>query len=217
MKKLFTIVEGLFAMLSIQAQSDFPIQFADKDGNIIDHETTLVLTEFESDAFGDIQMPTNLYVKNMTNESIQIGGVYTIQTLDNGVFQTCFPENCVAKTETGTFETSSGTLSANGLKNMQTEWLPTGNGKCVVVYQLVTYKKMAFTNDWSIDEYGPTVTLDFTFNTTGIQSTEANKRIRSITYYDLTGQKVSKPKHGVYLKKTIFQDGTSTTRKKLFR
>ena len=46
MKKLFTLFWGLLSALSIQAQSDFPIQFADKDGNIIDNEATLVLTEY---------------------------------------------------------------------------------------------------------------------------------------------------------------------------
>lgn len=217
MKKLFMLFWGILAALNIQAQSDFPVQFADKDGNIIDSETTLTLTEYESDAFGSIEMPTNLYVKNMTDESIQIGGVYTIQTLDNGIFQTCFPNNCVVKSETGTFETGTGAINAGELKNMQTEWMPTENGRCVVVYQLVTYKKNTFNDEWSKDQYGPTITLDFTLNTTGIRSADINKKIRSITYYDLTGQKVSKPKHGVYLKKTVYQDGTSTTRKKLFR
>jgi len=173
MKKLFTLFWGLLSALNIQAQSDFPIQFADKDGNIIDNEATLVLTEYESDAFGNIQMPTNLYVKNLTNESIQIGGIYNIQTLDNGIFQTCFPENCVAMSKTGTFETGSGSLGADGLKNMQTEWLPTENGKCVVAYQLVTYKKSSYNNDWIIDQYGPTITLDFTFDTTGTSSADS--------------------------------------------
>lgn len=166
MKKFLTLFWGLIAALSIQAQSDFPIQFADKDGNIIEGGTTLEIKDYETDAFGTTQMPTNLYVKNITNESIQIGGVYTIKMLDNGFFQTCFPDNCVAKAETGTFETSSGALGAGELKNMQTEWLPIAHGKCVVDYQLVTYRQNALTNDWSIDQYGPTITISFSYNTT---------------------------------------------------
>ena len=118
MKKLFTLFWGLLTVLGLQAQSEFPVQYADKDGNIIENGSTLVLTEYEADAFGSIEMPTNLYVKNMTSESVQIGGIYTIETLDNGRFQTCFPENCVTQDKPGTYETKSGAVGADELKNM---------------------------------------------------------------------------------------------------
>jgi hypothetical protein len=215
MKKLFTFFWGLLTVIGLQAQSEFPVQFADKDGNTFDDGSTLVLTEYEADAFGSIEMPTNLYVKNMTTESVQIGGIYTIETLDNGLFQTCFPENCVAQERTGTFETKSGTLGADELKNMQTEWMPMDNGKCVVTYQLVTYKQNTLTKEWSIDQHGPTITLDFTLIMNDIRT--AGTKVVSITYYDLTGQKTNRPKHGVYLQKIVYQDGSSKTLKKLFR
>ena len=44
MKKIFTLFMGLVAALAAQAQSDFPLQFADKDGNIIADGTVLNLT-----------------------------------------------------------------------------------------------------------------------------------------------------------------------------
>lgn len=217
MKKLFTLFWGLLTVLGLQAQSEFPVQYADKDGNIIENGSTLVLTEYEADAFGSIEMPTNLYVKNMTSESVQIGGIYTIETLDNGRFQTCFPENCVAQDKPGTYETKSGAVGADELKNMQTEWMPSGNGKCVVTYQLVTYKQNTITKEWSIDQQGPTITLDFTLTMTDIRTAGIGSKVVSVTYYDLTGQKTSHPKHGVYLQKTVYQDGSSKTHKKLFR
>ena len=64
MKKIFTFFLGLVAALIVQAQSDFPLQFADKDGNIIADGTVLNLTTAESDDFGDVLMSTNLFVKN---------------------------------------------------------------------------------------------------------------------------------------------------------
>ena len=77
MKKLFTLCIGLVAALAIQAQSDFPLQFADKDGNIIADGTTLDITAYETDDFGDVQMPSGLYVKNTSGEAVQGGGEYT--------------------------------------------------------------------------------------------------------------------------------------------
>jgi len=216
MKKLLTLFWGLLIALDIQAQSEFPVQFTDKNGNIIENGSTLVLTDYVTDAFGSIEMPTNLYVKNMTTESVQIGGIYEIQTLDNGRFQTCFPENCVAQDKPGTYETYSGAIGADEQKNMQTEWMPSGNGKCVVVYQLVTYKQNTLTKEWSIDQEGPTITLDFTLDMTGISAAANTPKIVSVTYYDLTGQKTNRPKHGMYLQKTVYLDGSSKTRKKLF-
>ena len=44
MKKFFTLCCGLFAALAIQAQNDFPLQFADKNGNVITDGTTLNIT-----------------------------------------------------------------------------------------------------------------------------------------------------------------------------
>ena len=217
MKKLLTLFWGLLTVLGLQAQSEFPVQYADKDGNIIENGTTLVLTEYVTDAFGSIEMPTNLYVKNMTSESVQIGGIYTVETLDNGHFQTCFPENCVAQEQTGTYETKNGALGAEELKNMQTEWIPSENGRCVVTYQLVTYEQNGLTKEWSIDRHGPTITLDFTLDMTGISAAGTASKVVSVTYFDLTGQKTCRPKRGVYLQKIVYQDGTSKTRKKLFR
>ena len=50
MKKIFTFFLGLIAALGTQAQSDFPLQFADKNGNIFEDGTVLNLTEAEAKA-----------------------------------------------------------------------------------------------------------------------------------------------------------------------
>ena len=208
MKKFFTLCIGLLAVLAVQAQSDFPLQFADKDGNIIADGTVLNLTTAEMDDFGDVQMPSGLYVKNTTNADVQGGGAYTITSLSNGAFQTCFPTNCVSNNKAGSYETSNGTIAAGELKSMQTEWLPTDNGTCVVTYQLVTYKQNVITKKWNKDKFGPTITLKFTYGTSGIGNATNDKNIRQVEYFNLTGRRVQAPVHGVYIVRKTYTDGT---------
>jgi hypothetical protein len=93
---------------------------------------------------------------------------------------------------------------------MATEWLPKGEGSCTVAYTLVTYKQNAITKKWMKDQEGPTITLKFTYGTTGIKAGKTSKTISSVVYYDLTGKKIKQPVSGVYLTKTIYADGTMT-------
>ena len=216
MKKIFTLLMGLVATLAIQAQSDFPLQFADKDGNIIADGTVLNLTTAVVD-FDDVLMPSGLYVKNTTGAEVQVGGAYTITTLSNGSFQTCFPANCVSNNKTGSYETSNGAINAGELKSMQTEWLPVSEGTCVVSYTLVTYKQNVITKQWQKDKTGPTVTLNFTYNPTGINGAVNNKAVRNVEYYNLTGRRVQAPVHGTYIVKMTYADGTTTCKKRLYK
>ena len=202
MKKFFTLCMGLIAALAMQAQSDFPLQFADKDGNIIADGTTLNITTYEADDFGGVQMPSGLYVKNISNEKVQGGGEYTIQSISNGAFQTCFPNNCVSKESVGTYTTGNGEFAAGVPKNMMTEWLPMADGSCQVVYQLVVFNQNPLTKEWSKDtsKIGPTVTLNFTYSTAGISIVEAGNDTKGkAAYYDLSGRRIEKPAKGLYI------------------
>lgn len=196
MKKFFTLCCGLFAALAIQAQNDFPLQFADKNGNVITDGTTLNITEAEDDGFGEILMPSGLYVKNTSNEEVQCAGSFEIKLMSNGAFQSCFPSNCMQASNVGSYTTQNGAIGAGDLKTMQTEWLPTAEGTCTVVYQLLTYKQNVITKKWNIDKYGPTVTLNFVYGTSGINSTRVSK---PDTYYDLMGRRVATPAKGLYI------------------
>lgn len=214
MKKLFTLCMGLVLALTLQAQNDCPLQFADKDGNIIADGTTLNISEVEEDDFGSVLMPSGLYVKNTSEADVHCSGVYTVQSISNGGFQTCFPENCLApNTKAGQYNTQEGTIKAGVLKSMQTEWLPEAEGKCVVTYQIITYRKNPITQQWTQDKQGPTVTLNFTYTTTAIGQTKSAKAVRSVAYYNLTGRRVQTPAKGIYIVKTTYQDGTVTSRK----
>ena len=215
MKKLFTLCIGLIAAFAVKAQSDFPLQFADKDGNIIADGTTLNITAYETNDFGEVMMPSGLFVKNTSGQAVQGGGEYTIQTIENGDFQTCFPVNCIRKTGTGTFETGDGAFAAGELKDMQTEWFPSAEGNCVVVYRLITFKQNPITKKWMRDANGPTVTLNFTYSTSGISSATTEKQVSQVEYYNLVGRQVQQPITGVCLVKTTYTDGSVTTRKQL--
>ena len=204
MKKIFTLCLGLLAGLAVQAQNDFPLQFVDKDGQIIPNGTELDITEYEEDElFGDILMPTNVWVKNISDETVQGGGSYTIQKIDNGSFQTCFPSNCMRQMFTGTYSTGNDAFMPGQLRDMQTEWFPDGEGMCVVTYQLQTYRQNPFTQKWMPDADGPTITLNYFYGTTGINEIKNEKlKIKNGdgSWYDLLGRPVQgRPSSGVFI------------------
>lgn len=216
MKRIYTLCLGLMAVLAIQAQNDFPIQFADKDGNIIADGTTLTITEIEDDGLGSLLMPSGLYVKNTTNAAVCCAGSFTIQSMSNGAFQSCFPSNCMQTSDTGSYTTENGLLDAGALKSMMTEWLPVAEGTCTVVYQLVTYKENPLTHQWSKDQEGPSITLNFNYDTSGVIAAAATKSACSVTYYSLTGRKVPAPTHGMYIR-TIRANGKTVCDKVLIK
>ena len=212
MKKFFTLCLGLMAALATQAQNEFPVQFADKDGNIIADGTTLEITESEDDGF-EILMPSGLYAKNTSSESVHCAGVFTVQKMDNGTFQSCFPGNCMQAPKLGYYTTQDGDVAGNELKNMQTEWLPASEGSCTVVYQLISYKQNAVTKKWNKDKEGPKITLNFTYNTTHVATAKNGKAIDSTQYFDLQGRRIAKPTTGIFVKKTVYADGSVTVQK----
>ncbi len=212
-----TIANASKALVSEPAPA-FPLQFALSDGTIVADGTTLTLNEVEDDGFGGIQVPSHLYVKNVSGETVQGGGAYKIETLANGTLQTCFPVNCVQNHRTGTYNTGSAAFAPGELKDMQTEWLPESDGTCVVVYQLVTFEQNPITQKWVEAELGPKVTLKFSYGTNAIgQTTPSAKAVREVTYYDIQGRSIGQPAHGIFLRKTSFADGTSLTQKVLVR
>ncbi len=214
MKKFITLCLGLFAALSVQAQADFAVQFCDKDGNIIADGTTLNLTEAVVDDWGEVQMPTGLSVKNYSDAEVRVGGIYTIKSISSGSFQSCPFGSCMKKDEAGEYETTNGTLAAGATDNLMSEWFPEAPGTCEVTYQLFTYKQNAITGGWNKDQAGPTITLKFNYTgTSGVSSAKAGKAVSSVEFYNLTGRRVAKPAHGVFVKTVRYADGKSVTRK----
>ena len=199
MKNIFTLCMCLLASLVIQAQNDFPLQFVDKDGNIIPDGTELDITEFEIDEiFGDILMPTNVWVKNISDETVYGGGNYIIKTISNGSFQTCFPSNCMRQSSEGTYSTGKDAFQPAQLKDMQTEWFPESDGICVVTYQLQTFMKLG--TNYILNGDGPTITLNYYYGTTGIGKINAQcSMVNGQSVYDLLGRQVQRTSSGMYI------------------
>ena len=217
MKKFFTLTLSLLFALTAAAQAtDTSVQFSDKDGNIIADGTTLTLNQFEEDFFGNIQMPSGLFVKNTTNNSVRITADYTISNLSSGTFQICFPQNCVVQNRIGTYASEQGDLSAGEIRDMRTEWLPTAVGTCTVSMKIVTYKQNAITKVWVKKGDGPSLLLNFTYDPASISGVATDKSISSILYYTLDGRRILTPKNGVYVVKTKYADGSEKQTKQLF-
>lgn len=133
MKKFFTLF--LFSLLTIGqawAQDDNTFQFVDKDGNVVPDGTTITRMELVDDFFGESYISTGLYIKNTSDVSANMQVAYQIETMDNGEFQICFPVNCVRKSSIGNFTTSSGSLDADAVSDLQCEWFPVAYGSCTV-------------------------------------------------------------------------------------
>lgn len=217
MKRIITLCVGLVTALALQAQSDFPLQFADANGNIIPDGTTLNLSDAEVDGFGLVQVHSHVFVKNTGTTDVQAGTAYTILSISNGALQSCFPTNCFQETKPGSYQSPTGNIGAGELRDMQTEWLPDAAGTAKVTFQLLTYKQNVITKQWQKDKTGPTITLKFTYNPTGINSAKNNKNVRSVEYYNLTSRRVQTPAHGMYIVKTTYANGTTTCRKHLYQ
>lgn len=217
MKQYLTLFVGLIAALAVKAQSDFPLQFADKEGQVIADGSVLSFTDCEYDSFGEPQIPTNLWVKNISDTPVQGGGQYTVQSISNGAFQTCFPINCVRQTAPGDYTTGNDTFAPGQLRSMMTEWFPASEGVCTVTYQLCTYRLNPNSNRWLPDGNGPTITLNFNYGTAFIKDCQVQKDVVSLSYYDLRGQQTEKPVQGLYIKKTTYTNGANKTEKLFIR
>lgn len=218
MKKLFTLLLlfGLTSVLTAEAQDDFPLQFAYSDGTLIPDGTVLTLDDAEEDIFGDVQIPSGLFVKNTSESEVRGGATYVIKSIPGGTFQTCFPSNCIQQTRPGEYTTQSDAITAGELKNMQTEWFPGDKeGTAIVTYQLLTFKQNAITKKWNKDKEGPTVTLTFVYGTSdGIASIQDSKgKVLGESYMDMQGRPVGMPRQGLFVRKTVLSDGTVVTRK----
>ena len=74
----------------------------------------------------------------------------------------------------------------------------------------------AFYQDGDKRLYSDVVWSDGTV-TTGISSASADAQAKSVSYIDLSGRSVSKPQHGVFVKKTTMSDGSVKTSKVVVR
>ncbi len=149
----------------MSAQADY-FEFVGKDGNVVPDGTTLTLNEVThiddgTDVF-DV-MYSNLYVRNKTSETRYLRINMFIERIDNGVYQLCFPSACRPYYDVTNIVTEGGPMTANQLKDMMTEWIPTEEGGCDVTFTVevlnMTGTILNPTYTYVCD--GPTVTLHY--------------------------------------------------------
>ena len=138
MRRILLILGLVLSLLTMSAQNLDIFEFIDKDGNVIPDGTTLTLTEVtsEEDIFtGEVisYMYSHVKLRNKmaSNQAMRIN--LTIERIDNGSYQLCFPMACKTFDEETNVVTEGGVLSANEVRDLQTEWIPIEEGYCDVV------------------------------------------------------------------------------------
>lgn len=197
MKKLLSTLLAAFCALPLLAQSN--IVFTDENGTEIADGTIVTANKPVTDDFGEMLIPSGIYVKNQSAEDAGVRINYTVKTLDNGTMQICFPMSCVSKSTTGSFNTDNGLMSANEKRDLQTEWLPQAYGNCIVTYQIEMMKQTSvFPPKYESQGMGATITVNYIYaDPAAINGVTDNKHAAASAYYDAAGARQAQPRHGL--------------------
>lgn len=216
MKKfyLFALAFALGTQVSLAQDAedvDDTFCFVKADASVVENGSTVTLTELtvEDDGFGDVNrmMKSGLFVHNNYGDA-NLKVKYNIRRIDNGNFQICFPMNCTTKDAVGEYETPGGSLAGDETRDMQTEWLPTGDGECIVDVKLVVcdaVKQGIITNYYDLAD-GPSITLHFINNSAGVTAADSRSSKTVVSRFDLSGQRLSAPRNGLNIVR--MSDGT---------
>jgi len=190
MKKIFTLISFLVMAATTWAADNY--QFVDKDGNTIASGSTIECTEATDDGFGDIIIHSGLFLKNVdAPDNYQVSVQANIKQIDNGKVQLCFPTNCFSYGEVGTHGgEQKGTIAKGAKKDLQTEWVPTAYGECVVEYTAQAYQ--------GVFKKGTcTVTVHYKYlDPAGITSADASRAV-PVQCYDLQGRQQLSSRRGL--------------------
>lgn len=219
MKRLISLfVASIIYICMANAQVDNTLQFVDESGNIISDGSTVEgkLEYVDNGVEQYYQVSTGLYVKNNANADTGVGVEFTINNMDNGSINCCFPSNCIPASETGRLYTSGNDyMTANQTKSFATEWIPSAYGKCSTTFKLKVMEikeEIIFgepIRTYEFKAYGPSVTVNFTYDdkSTGISDiTDSNQK--AVAYYTLDGKAIKEPQKGVNIVK--YSNGKTT-------
>lgn len=164
MKKIFTVLLSLFIVsMTLWAQDvDRSFVFVDENGTEVVDGATIVrnLVQNFDDETEFINAGLSVQ-KTSAASSDYIRLNYTIEQIDNGSYQLCFPTTCNMQTVAGNYETGIGQLMDN-VQNIQCEWFPTANGTCVVTLSIeILTRQSGFPPTYSHKAYGPSITVQF--------------------------------------------------------
>lgn len=235
MKKLFTLCAAvLMGSVMAFAQTDNTFRFVDADGNEVPDGTVLERYERHDSIVhfpppvGDIDngtmIPAGLYVENTSSEEVFCAIDYQVTQIDGGVFQICFPTNCVPQTTvTDLISTGTGPIQASSKNDLRTEWIvriasteTEYHGICKATIRLKTMRQVKTGEvggypiyDYELVGYGPKVEIIF-YNdgtTEGITAPEKAGQAEVEAYYSLDGCRRDVPQKGLNIVK--YSDGTA--------
>ena len=216
MKSLRSLLLAAAAMMAVgsYAQVDDTFVFLDADGNEIPSGSTVTFTEVEADEFlGENVIHCPIYVKNNTEDKQGVGGTLTLESIDNGRFQICFPVVCTeGMKEPGEKFLDPQTIMQPGeKKNIQAEWFTEGEGSCkatlqLSLYEIVTKRTGIITTETTGDEIEtddpmPSLTLVCANGVTGINDvlTVDNTKVEAV--YSADGKRLSAMQKGLNIVK----------------
>lgn len=201
------------------AQADEKFQFVDADGNVIPSGTTIRVSELIEDEFLGNNLNSGLFVKNVTDEQLYVSMAYEVVSIDNGMFQICFPVTCNSQMSPGLYETAAGPLEAGVSSDVQSEWFPETYGSCTVRFQVQEMQQTGFfpKQTWTKVADGPTVTVLFEYADPAAISTATRDVLAPSAgrCYDLQGRLVAQDSRAKGLRIARLPDGT--TRKTVWR
>lgn len=164
MKKIFTVLLSLFIVsITLWAQDvDRSFVFVDENGAEVVDGATIVRNLVQNfDEESEVIFSGLSILKTNVASSDYIKVNYTIEQIDNGSYQLCFPITCNMQTEVGTYATSAGQLMSD-LQDIQCEWFPTAYGTCVVTLTIEIFTRQgSFPPSYVHKAYGPSVTVRF--------------------------------------------------------
>lgn len=167
--------------------------FVDKDGHEISNGSVVSCSNANEDITGTVSVPSGIYVKNAKGTQLQpIRICYDIEQMSNGAMQICFPLNCTSTTKTGVGYTTSGSMPAGAVKDIQTEWLPETYGTCKTTVQI------QIMDGSDIALYGPKISLQFSYaDPTAINALHVSPSQEQ--HYNLAGYSIPATQKGLHL------------------
>lgn len=212
-KSLLLIAAAMFTTASY-AQVDKTFSFVDKDGKEIPSGTVWTANHVEEDDFGAVQVPSEVFVRNNTNEKKGVGTLFDLKRLDNGSFQTCFPASCIPATnKLGKGRTEGGPMNPNQTKSLKTEWFPEADGTCEATIKLeyynidiqkvgiMTKEVYELVDEEDLEFPMPYITIIFTKGATAINGIKDGENVEVTGIYDATGKQIQTTQKGLNIVK----------------
>jgi len=163
MKRVLFFAFGLMALAMTAQDIDMSFVFVDADGQVLENGATVVRNTVETLDETSQVIYSGISVKNASAASGDyIKMHYTIEQIDNGSYQICFPTTCNYKDQVGTYETTPGQLMGD-VQGLQSEWLTSGEGSCIVTLSIELMAKVGFgfPPTYVHKANGPTLTIKF--------------------------------------------------------